>query len=71
MSNPAKAALLLILLLLIIVIFFAYTGINVRKPEQAMYTLVDKVLEINRAINRMLRELIFSIRIKVRETFSR
>jgi hypothetical protein len=71
MKNPAKAAVLLVVLLLIILIFFAYTGVNPRKPEQAMYIMVDKVIEINRAINRMIDNLIFSIRTKVSETFSR
>jgi cell shape-determining protein MreC len=71
MKNPAKAAVLLIFLLLIIIVFFAYTGVNVRKPEQAMYIMVDKVIEINRAINRMIDDLIISIQTKVSEVFSR
>lgn len=71
MSNPAKTALLLILLLLIIIIFFALTGVDLRKPEKAAYTLVDKVVELNRAINRWVRGLVFDIRTWFQETFAR
>jgi hypothetical protein len=71
MKNPAKFALLMIVLLLIIIIFFAYTGIDVNKPEKAMYILVDKVVEINRAINRMFVNLIINIRTGFQERFSR
>jgi hypothetical protein len=71
MGNPAKTILLIILLLLIILVFFALTGINLRQPEQAAYTLVDKVIELNRAINRAMRQFFYSIRLKVRDTFNR
>jgi hypothetical protein len=61
----------MIVLLLIIIIFFAYTGINLNKPEKAMYILVDKVVEINKAINRMFINLVFNIRTSFQERFSR
>jgi len=69
--NPSKTILILIFLLLLIIIFFAYTGIDPRKPEQAMYTLIEKLTEVNRAINRMVRNLIWSIRTGIEERFSR
>lgn len=71
MNNPAKAVLLLILLLFIIVTFFALTGVNVRRPEESAYKLVDKVLQLNRAINQMMRNVLFSIRTWFQEAFSR
>lgn len=71
MGNPAKTILLIILLLIIILVFFALTGINLRKPEQAAYTLVDKVLELNRAINAAMRQFFYSVRLKLKDTFSR
>ncbi|HDD55995.1 MAG TPA: hypothetical protein ENG59_07130 [Chloroflexi bacterium] len=71
MNNPAKAALLLILLLFLIVAFFALTGVDVRKPEQSAVKLAEKVLQLNRAINQMARNVIFSIRMWFTETFSR
>jgi len=70
MGNPAKTALLLILLIFIVITFFALTGINVRKPEQAAYKLADKVVQLNRAINQMMRNVIWSIRTWFQETFS-
>lgn len=70
MSNPAKAALLLILLIFIIITFFALTGVNVRKPEQSAYKLVDKVVQLNRAINQMMRNVILSIRTWFQGLFS-
>jgi cell shape-determining protein MreC len=69
--NTSKAILIIIFILLLIIIFFAYTGINVSKPEQAMYTLIDKLIEINRSINRMVRNLIWNIRTGIEERFSR
>jgi len=36
-----------------------------------MYTLIDKLIEINRAINRMVRNLIWNIRTGIEERFSR
>ena len=71
MNNPAKAALLLILLVFIIITFFALTGVDVRKPEQSAVKLAEKVLQLNRAINQMARNVIFSIRMWFTETFSR
>ena len=40
--NTSKAILIVIFLMLLIIIFFAYTGIDARKPEEAMYNLIDK-----------------------------
>ena len=71
MGNPAKTALLLILLLFIIIAFFALTGVDVRKPEQAATKLADQFLRLNRAINQALRNLFYSIRIWFQELFSR
>lgn len=71
MSNPAKTALLLILLVFIIIAFFALTGIDVRKPEKSAYQLADRVIQLNRAINQMMRNLIFSVRTWFQETFTR
>jgi len=69
--NPSKAILIIVFLILLIIIFFAYTGIDARKPEDAMYKLIDKLTELNRAINRMVRNLIWSIRTGIEERFSR
>ena len=69
--NPSKTILIIIFLMLLIIIFFAYTGIDARKPEEAMYTLIEKLTELNRAINRMVRNLIWSIRTGIEERFSR
>jgi len=69
--NTSKAILIIIFIMLLIIIFFAYTGINVREPEQAMYKIIDKLIEINQAINRMVRNLIWSIRTGIEERFSR
>ena len=69
--NTSKAILIVIFLMLLIILFFAYTGIDARKPEDAMYKLIDKLTEINRAINRMVRNLIWSIRTGIEERFSR
>ena len=70
MGNPAKAALLLILLVFIIITFFALTGVDVNKPEQSANQLVVKLGQLNRAINQMVRNVIFSIRMWFQETFS-
>jgi len=70
MDNPAKTALLIMLLLFIILAFFAITGIDVRRPEQAAYKLADKVVQLNRAINQMMRNVIFSIRMWFQDTFT-
>jgi len=69
--NTSKAILIIIFILLLIIIFFAYTGIDARKPEQAMYKLIDKLIEINQAINRMVRNLIWNIRTGIQERFQR
>jgi hypothetical protein len=69
--NTSKAILIMIFLVLLVLIFFIYTGIDVRKPEQAALTLIDKLAEINRAVNRALRNLIYSIRSSFQERFSR
>lgn len=71
MNNPAKAALLLILLVFIIITFFALTGVNVNKPEQSAVKLAEKLVQLNRAINQMMRNVIFSIRTWFQEAFSR
>ena len=71
MNNPAKAALLLILLVFIIITFFALTGVNVNKPEQSAIKLAEKLAQLNRAINQMMRNVIFSIRTWFQEAFSR
>jgi Na+/H+ antiporter NhaC len=69
--NTSKAILIIIFIIILIIIFFAYTGIDAREPEQAMYKLIDKLTEINRAINRMVRNLIWNIRTGIEERFSR
>ena len=71
MNNLAKTILLIILIMLIVIIFFALTGINASEPEQAMYILIDKLGQLNRSINRMVNNLIFSIRTSIQERFSR
>jgi len=71
MGNPAKAALLLILLVFIIITFFALTGVDVNKPEQSANKLAAKMVQLNRAINQMFRNLLFSIRMWFQETFTR
>ena len=71
MNNPAKAALLLILLVFIIITFFALTGVNVNKPEQSAIKLAEKLTQLNRAINQMMRNVIFSVRSWFQEAFSR
>ena len=65
MKNLSKTILIIIFILLLLVIFFALTGVDVRKPEQAMYIMVDKVVQLNRAINQMFRELFWNIRTTV------
>ena len=69
--NTSKAILIVIFILLLIIIFFAFTGIDLRKPEQALYTLIDKLAELNRSINRMVRNLVWNIRTSFQERFSR
>lgn len=69
--NTSKTILIIIFIMLLVVIFFAYTGIDARKPEDAMYKIIDKLIEINHAINRMVRTLIWKIRTGIEERFSR
>ena len=69
--NTSKAILIIIFILLLIIIFVAYTGIDASKPEQAMYKIIDKMIEINRTLNRWVRNLIWSIRTGIEERFSR
>ncbi len=69
--NTSKTILIIIFIMFLIIIFFAYTGIDARKPEQAMYKLIDKLTDLNRAINRMVRNLIWNIRNGIEERFSR
>ncbi|MCJ7735531.1 MAG: hypothetical protein MUP11_13410 [Anaerolineales bacterium] len=71
MNNLSKTILILFVILLILIIFFALTGIDLRKPDQALLTLIDKVAQLNRSLNRMLRNVVFSIQNTVRETFNR
>ena len=69
--NTSKAILIVIFIMLLIIMFVAYTGVDAREPEQAMYKIIDKLIEINRALNRMVRNLIWSIRTGIEERFSR
>ena len=69
--NISKAILIIFFLLMLILIFFALTGIDVSKPEQAATTLIDKVAQLNRLINQMVRNMVFSIRTSFQERFSR
>ncbi len=69
--NTSKAILIVIFIMLLIIIFVAYTGIDARKPEQAMYKIIDKLIELNHAINRMVRNLVWNIRTGIEERFSR
>ena len=69
--NVSKAILIIIFVLLLILIFFALTGIDVRDPEQGAIKLIDKLSQLNRALNRMLRNLVFNIRNSFQERFSR
>lgn len=71
MNNLSKTILILFVILLLLIIFFALTGIDLRKPDQALLTLIDKVAQLNRSLNRMLRNVVFSIQNTVRETFNR
>jgi hypothetical protein len=69
--NTSKVILIIIFVLFLILIFFALTGIDVRNPEQAALTLIDKLAQLNRSLNRMVRNLIYSIRNSFQERFSR
>ena len=67
--NVAKVALILILLLLMVVIFFALTGMDVRNPMAAIERIIGWTIELNRSLNRMMREFMFSISTSIREWF--
>ncbi len=69
--NTSKVILIIIFVMLLILIFFALTGIDVRNPEQAALTLIDKLAQLNRSLNRMVRNLIYNIRNSFQERFSR
>ncbi len=69
--NVSKAILIVIVVMLLILIFFALTGIDVRKPEQAAVKLIDKLGQLNRALNRMVSNFIYNIRSSFQERFSR
>jgi conjugal transfer/entry exclusion protein len=69
--NISKAILIVIFVMFLILVFFALTGIDLSNPEQAAITMVDKIAQLNRTINRMVRELIFNIRTSFQERFSR
>ena len=69
--NISKAILIIFLVLFLILIFFALTGIDVRNPEQAALQLIDKLGQLNRALNRMVSNLIYNIRTSFQERFSR
>ena len=69
--NVSKAILIILFVMLLILIFFALTGIDVSKPEQAIIQLIDKLGQLNRTLNRMVRNLIFNIRTSFQERFSR
>ena len=69
--NTSKVILIIIFVMFLILIFFAITGIDVRNPEQAALTLIDKLAQLNRSLNRMVRNLIYSIRNSFQERFSR
>jgi len=71
MNNLSKTILILFLVVMILIIFFALTGIDLRQPEQALLTMIDKLAQLNRALNRMVRNIVFSIQNTVRETFNR
>jgi len=69
--NTSKVILIIIFVMFLILIFFAITGIDVRNPEQAALTLIDKLTQLNRSLNRMVRNLVYSIRNSFQERFSR
>lgn len=69
--NISKAILIIFFVLFLILIFFALTGIDVRNPEQAALQLIDKLGQLNRALNRMVSNLIYNIRTSFQERFSR
>ena len=69
--NVSKVILIIVFVMILILIFFALTGIDIRKPEQAAITLIDKLADLNRAINRAMRNFIYGIRSSFQERFSR
>ena len=67
--NVAKVALILIFLLLLVVIFFALTGLDVNNPMPAIERILAWVVRLNRTLNMMMRDFIFSIQKSIREGF--
>ena len=67
--NVAKVALILIFLLMAVIIFFALTGLDVRNPMPAIERILNWVVELNRTLNRIVRDFIFSIRASIQERF--
>ena len=67
--NVAKVALILIFLLLLVIIFFAMTGMDVNNPMIAVERIIGWTIELNRTLNRMMREFMFSIRTSIQERF--
>ena len=67
--NVAKVALILIVLLLMVVIFFALTGMDVRNPMVAVERIIGWTIELNRTLNRLMREFLISVRTTLREGF--
>jgi len=67
--NVAKVVLILIVLLLLVVVFFAMTGMDVNNPMIAIERIIGWTIELNRTLNRMMREFMFSIRTSIQERF--
>ena len=67
--NVAKVVLILIFLVLLVIIFFALTGLNVNNPMDALERILAWTIELNRSLNRMMREFMFSIRTAIQERF--
>jgi cell shape-determining protein MreC len=69
--NVSKVILIVIVVLILVLIFFALTGIDLRKPEQAALKLLDQLAQLNRSINRALRNFFYNLRVSFQERFSR
>ncbi len=67
--NVAKVVLILIFLVLLVIIFFAITGLDVNNPMIALERIVAWTIQMNRSLNRMMREFMFSIRTSIQERF--
>ena len=67
--NVAKVVLILIFLVLLVIIFFALTGLDVNNPMGALERTLAWTIELNRSLNRMMREFMFSIRTAIQERF--